>query len=330
MPMEQQLAESEPADAASLLLGNVPAIRVVRAQIRRISASGGGALIEGETGTGKELVARAIHASGPRARGAYVPVNCGAFAESLVQSELFGHRRGAFTGAIDSRSGFFEAAHRGTLFLDEISTLPRTLQPTLLRAVESGEIYRLGETTPRAVDLCLIAATNVALDEAVRAGTFRQDLLYRLNAFTIALPPLRTRPEDILMLAAHFLARQTSGGMTLGAAARQALLAYGWPGNVRELRNAMRYASTMADGDVVQIENLPPWVRGARDAPAPVAVVSIVPEARVEREAHPEKTRLIVALQRANGRIAQAATDLQMSRTKMWRRMRHHGIRPRW
>jgi DNA-binding NtrC family response regulator len=319
-PTAVDVLPQDPRDGAGPILGRSPAMCRVRRQIRQISATGGGALIEGETGTGKELVARAIHACGPRAKEAFIPVNCGALSESLVESELFGHQRGAFTGATGTKPGLFDAAHRGTLFLDEISTLPLALQPALLRALESGEVRRIGDTTPRYVDVCVIAASNTDLAEAVQSGTFRQDLLYRLNTFRIVLPPLRQQPDDILLLAAHFL-EERDGSVMLGLDAREALLAHTWPGNVRELRHVIQRAVTFADGGVVRAEHVAPEVWPGANPPHDITMLP-----RAPYESGREPADLTAALHRAGGRIGQAAGELRIGRTTMWKLMRKHGI----
>jgi DNA-binding NtrC family response regulator len=324
----EQAAE-EPRDQASALLGKSYLIRNVRAQIRKIcAAGGGGVLIEGETGSGKELVARAVHhESGHRAKASFVPVNCGALSRSLLESELFGHARGAFTGATEVKRGLFDAADGGTLFLDEISTLPLALQPALLRALESGEVRRLGETNVRRVDTRVIAASNSRLTDAVRAGMFREDLLYRLKTFHLVLPPLRARPEDILLLAEHFLAQHTRGTLQLGLDARKALVTHAWPGNVRELQHAIHRAATFANSGIIQLEDLPPEVLSLPEALRHHARHLPVPG---QTELEGEKDRIVAALNHANGRIGKAAHDLAIGRTKMWNLMRKHGLgRPR-
>jgi DNA-binding NtrC family response regulator len=222
--------------------------------IHRVGPSQRAALISGESGTGKELVARAIHATS--GRGPFVAVNCSAFPENLLESELFGHERGAFTGAAREKPGLFETAHRGTLFLDEVTEMPTALQPKLLRALEIGEIRRVGANTTRTVDVRVIAASNRDIEEAVATGRFREDLYWRLNVVQIPVPPLRARVADIPLLVEHFLA-----GRPITPDALAVLAAYPWPGNVRELRNAIERAVTLATSDTVQIADLPPRIR---------------------------------------------------------------------
>ncbi len=228
--------------------------------IQRIAPSEANVLIIGETGTGKELVARHIHALSVRAQGPFVPVNCGAFTENLIESELFGHERGAFTGANSNRAGWFEAAKGGTLFLDEIGDLPLSAQVKLLRVLQEREVVRLGARTATPIDVRLLAATNVDLAAAVRAGRFREDLYYRLDVASIQLKPLRERLGDILPLARFFLERYRKriGGIekTLSSSAERALLNYSWPGNIRELENVIHHAVLLSRGSEISPEDL--------------------------------------------------------------------------
>jgi sigma-54-specific transcriptional regulator len=243
--------------------------RTMLERIRQVAPSEATVLIIGETGTGKEIVARHIHELSPRAGQPFVAVNCGAFPESLVESELFGHERGAFTGATATKPGWFEAAQGGTLFLDEIGDLPPSVQVKLLRVLQEREVVRLGSRQPIAIDVRLVAATNVNLDQAVAAGRFREDLFYRLGVAILSLPPLRERPGDILPLAAYFLrlyGQRLSGvPAALSAEAEARLLAHGWPGNIRELENVIHSALLVARGPAVQADDLP-----LRDLPARV------------------------------------------------------------
>lgn len=251
---------------AKALTFNDPLSRQVLGRIEQIAASDATALLIGETGTGKELVARHIHACSRR-KGPFLAINCGAFAESIVDAELFGHEAGAFTGATQARAGWFEAANGGTLFLDEIGDMPLALQVKLLRVLQERQVVRLGARQPVALDVRLIAATNVDLSKAVQAGRFRADLFYRLHVATLQLPPLRERRGDILPLAQHFahsycrrLELPRSG---FSSAAEQALLAYDWPGNIRELENVIHYASIVSRDGYIEREDLRlPHVRG--------------------------------------------------------------------
>ena len=251
---------AEGAFATSGLVFQDPASVELLARLERVAASDAPVLVTGETGTGKELVAREVHARSPRAGKAFVAVNAGAFSEQLIESELFGHDKGAFTGAHERKAGWFEAADGGTLFLDEIGDLPLSLQVKLLRVLSTGEVTRVGSRTPTRVDVRLIAATNVNLLTAMHERRFREDLFYRLSVTTLVLPPLRDRPGDILPLAQHFLARYAVRlgrvGLRLSAGAREALLRRGWPGNVRELENAIHQAVIMCRGNEVQASDL--------------------------------------------------------------------------
>ncbi len=228
----------------------------------RVALTDATVLVVGESGTGKELVARAIHTSSARAAGAFLAVDCGAIAEGVLESELFGHARGSFTGATGTRRGLFEEASGGTLFLDEIGDIGPRIQGQLLRVVQEGEIRRVGESAPVKVDTRVVAATNKDLAEHVRAGKFREDLFYRLNVVTIRIPPLRERREDIPLLAEHFAARHAGErGASLTTEAREALLLWDWPGNVRELENAVARALALNPGGTILPEDLPEQVR---------------------------------------------------------------------
>ncbi len=238
---------------------NDPRSQAVLDQIGRVALSDAPILIIGETGTGKELVARHLHAQSER-KGPFVAVNCGAVTQSLAESELFGHQAGSFTGASETRVGWFEAANGGTLFLDEIGDLPAALQVKLLRVLQEREVVRVGSRKPIALDVRLVAATNVDLAEAVAAGRFRLDLFYRLNVITLNLPPLRERPGDILPLAEHFLdayrRRLNLDVRALAADAVHTLRQYAWPGNIRELENVMHSALLLASDDVIRAHDL--------------------------------------------------------------------------
>ncbi len=249
------------------LLGASTAMRDVFRLLERAAEAQAAVLISGESGTGKELVARAIHERGPRAEGPFVAVNCAAIPEELLESELFGHEKGAFTGARERRIGRFEAASGGTLFLDEIAELAGPLQAKLLRALQEHTIDRVGGSEPIRVDVRVVAATNRDLRAAVQSGEFRADLYYRVNVLPIALPPLRERREDIGLLAARFLERGRKqlgrGPETLSAGAKQAFSHYTWPGNVRELENVIERAVALGDGREVGLDDLPHEVRHA-------------------------------------------------------------------
>jgi transcriptional regulator with GAF, ATPase, and Fis domain/predicted hydrocarbon binding protein len=292
-------------------------------------------LILGESGTGKELLARSIHDGSPRAEKPFVAINCSALPENLQEAELFGFTKGAFTGAVSDSQGLFEAAHGGTLFLDEIGDLSLSAQTKILRALQEGEIKRLGETRVREVNVRVLAATHRDLEAMIGERTFRDDLYYRLSVVTIPLPPLRDRGDDALLLAKHFTgeyARQFSKKLKgLSRAAKCAIAAYRWPGNVRELQNAVQRGVILAQGDRIELADLPDAVlAGARRA---VPVVSDAMSSRIVEgnegalhEIDDEPQRIRQALELAEGNRERAASMLGMSRTTLWRRMKSHGI----
>ena len=244
---------------AKALVFNDPASQALLAQADRIAATDATVLIIGETGTGKELIARHVHTQSGRT-GPFVAVNCGAFSENLVEAELFGHESGAYTGATGARAGWFEAANHGTLFLDEVGDLPLSMQVKLLRVLQERQVVRLGSRRPIDVDVRLVAATNVKLEQAVAAGHFRSDLYYRLNVAVLPLAPLAQRPGDIIALAEHFIGvysrRLELRGVRLGEDARAALLQYSWPGNIRELENVVHYALIVNSSGTVNASDL--------------------------------------------------------------------------
>ncbi|BBL74913.1 sigma-54 interaction domain-containing protein [Methylomagnum ishizawai] len=245
---------------ATALVFEDPRSQALFARLERIAPSEASVLVIGETGTGKELVARQVHALSRRAGGPFVAVNCAALPETLIESELFGHEKGAFTGAVQAKSGWFETAHGGTLFLDEIGDLPLGVQVKLLRVLQEREIVRVGSRQPTPIDVRLIAATNVNLEQAVRAGTFREDLFYRLNVAPLDLPPLRERPGDILPLVLHFLRvyaeRLGRSGVSLTQEAARRLQEYEWPGNIRELENVIHHALLVCAGSALKPTDL--------------------------------------------------------------------------
>lgn len=248
------------AEGAPTLVGEVPAMQAVRRLIETVAPTDASVLILGETGTGKELIARNLHDKSKRSGMAFVPVNCGALPENLVESELFGHRKGAFTGADSHRKGLFEVANGGTLFLDEVGELDKSVQVKLLRFLESGEIRRVGENDPFRVDVRVLCATNRDLRELIAADEFREDLYFRINTFEIKLPPLRERRQDIMHLADHMLhrfARKTGADSKLRPEALECLMRHDWPGNIRELANAIERALILAGGGPILPEHLP-------------------------------------------------------------------------
>jgi two-component system response regulator HydG len=276
-------------------------------------------LITGETGTGKEVVARWIHEKSPRAAAQFVAINCAAVSQSLIESELFGHVRGAFTGATQDRIGLFEAAHGGTLFLDEVGELPAATQAALLRTIQEREIRRVGENAPRRIDVRVLAATNRELARDLDEGRFRKDLYYRLRVVELNLPPLRDRREDIIPLAQLFLSRRAAApGRALGMSPRAVdqLLRYSWPGNVRELENAVERASALAQGKLIEPDDLPEEVRGA--APGPILGAEIRKLAEIEMD------YILAVLERLSGNQTQAAKMLGIGTTTLYRKLRDH------
>jgi len=272
-------------------------------------------LILGDSGTGKDLVARLIHEWSPRAAGPLVAANCASLPEALVESELFGHTKGAFTGASQARQGFFRAAHGGTLFLDEIGELPLHVQPKLLRALESGEITPVGSDAPVRVDTRLVAATNRDLAKEVEEGRFREDLYYRINVIELAIPPLVERQDDILPLARHFAVEFAGAPVRLSPQAVQCLLAFSWPGNVRELRNAIQRACLLCRGDVILPEHLPPKV-------AALAGGGAAASGRVGRLSQVERATILATLAECGGNRTHAAKKLGISRRALIYKLR--------
>jgi len=302
------------------VVGRSEAMLQVYKTAARVAAADATVLIQGESGTGKELVARAIHTASPRAQRPFVAVDCGAIAEGVLESELFGHARGAFTGAQAMRRGLFEEANQGTLFLDEIGDVGQNLQARLLRALQEGTIRRVGTNETIAVDVRVVAASNRNLEQAVKEGRFREDLFYRLNVVTIRIPPLRDRREDIPLLAEHFAAKhgRPEEGAAISPAARDLLVAYDWPGNVRELENVIARALALNPSGVVTPEDLPDHVRGARPAAASLAVVA---GAAQERPTLAELERRYAAqvLQETGGNKTRAAEILGIDRKTLYR-----------
>lgn len=249
------------AEGQPQMIGHHPAMQRVKNLITRVAPTGSNVLILGETGTGKELVARSIHEQSDRADQPFLAVNCGAFPENLIETELFGHRKGAFTGAEENRAGLFEVVDGGTLFLDEIGELPKSMQSKLLRVLESGEVRRVGDTQPFKVDVRIVCATHRNLPKMVEAGEFRQDLMYRINTFMIELPALRDRKEDLPELARHLLLRHRPQSAQMdepfAPEALAALRGYDWPGNIRELANVVEHAAILADGLPIRDLDLP-------------------------------------------------------------------------
>lgn len=321
-----------------------PAMRELYEQASRAAKATINVLILGETGVGKEVVARTIHDRSPRANGPYLCLNCGALSESLLESELFGHEKGAFTGALQARPGLFESAAGGTVFLDEVGELPPSIQVKLLRVLEDRKVLRVGARVPTAVDVRFVAATNRDLEAAVSAGTFREDLFFRLNGISLAVPPLRRRRGEILPLALAFIERACAQldrvrPLSLSDAALACFESYSWPGNVRELKNVIERAVVLCRGDVILPEHLPPkLVSGAepdaeRAAPAQVSIAderqSAIERLRKEVQAA-ERARIMDALEKCGGNQTRAASLLGISRRTLVTRLGELDIpRPR-
>ena len=317
------------------MVGDSPGIREVAETIRRAGPTDATVLVTGESGTGKELAARALHAESRRSGASFVALNCSALPADLIESELFGHVKGAFTGADRDRAGVFEAADGGTLFLDEVGDLSPSAQAKLLRAVEEGRVTPVGTATSRPVDVRLVAATNRPLEEMTGRGEFREDLLYRLQVVTLRLPPLRERRADIPALAVHFIAELASRHdrpvRSLSTAARRALVAYDWPGNARELRNVLERAVVLADGDEIDLAALPHRVTGATTPPGPVdAALADLPytEARDRAVEAFERSFLVAALERHAGNVSATARALGLHRQSLQRILRRLDISP--
>ncbi|RMH40744.1 MAG: sigma-54-dependent Fis family transcriptional regulator [Deltaproteobacteria bacterium] len=327
------------------MIGQSAAMRRVFDAVTKVAESDFGVLVRGESGTGKELVARAIHERSARASGPFVALNCAALPEALVDSELFGHERGAFTGAVGAREGAFERANGGTLFLDEIGDIPPAVQLRLLRVLQEREVVRVGGGAPRPVDVRVIAATHVDLERAVSDGRFRQDLYYRLNVVHIDLPPLRDRLDDVPLLVAHFVAKHAdrSGHSppTFSPAAIEALCSYDWPGNVRELENVVQRLLALVPGDEIRPEHLPSRVVGASSGrlravvvPEPQPVVDDLAwtdgmpfaEARRLVQERFERAYVTRLLDQVDGNIAEAARRAGMDRSNFRRVMIRAGV----
>ena len=323
---------------APQIVGDDPRLRQVTVAMQRAAASDATVLIEGESGTGKELFARAVHALSPRAEGPFVAINCAAIPETLLETELFGHEKGAFTGAVQRKQGRFELAHRGTLFLDEIGDLPLTLQPKILRALEEKQFERVGGTASLRVDVRIVAATNRNLKAAVAARQYREDLYFRLSVFPILIPPLRDRPGDIPLLARYFVERfcreLRKPLLPLAPDAIDAMLAYAWRGNVRELQNCMERAVILTDADAIHARHLNLVSQlDAATADAPPAdpwdaidLTGSLAEASRRVAAEVERRKIVRALQEANGNPGRAAELLQVSYKALVQKTRDLGL----
>lgn len=305
------------------LIGHAPLMQRLFELIDNVALSNAPVLIHGPSGTGKELAARAVHDAGPRRKMPFIKVNCAALNESLLESELFGHVRGAYTGADRARIGRFEAAHGGTIFLDEIGDIPLATQVKLLRVLEEKEIERVGDHHPIPVDVRIISATNKDLEASVAEGLFREDLYFRINVFPLTMPSLLAHMEDIPALVQGFILQnnQRSGKAIEGFSpgAMDALLGYDWPGNVRELRNTIEYAFVLCPGGWISREHLPQRITRGPKPPATAAGTVASPPA-------PQREALLAALRGAHGNQSEAARRLGLSRVTVWKRIKKLGI----
>jgi transcriptional regulator with PAS, ATPase and Fis domain len=304
------------------ILTRAPEMQPIFRLIRRVAATDCTVLVRGETGSGKELVARAIHGLSARRQKQFQPINCATFSPTLLESELFGHVRGAFTGAVSDRPGLFKLADQGTVFLDEIGEIPLEIQARLLRVLEDKTFVPVGGTKPVQVDVRLISATNKALRREVAAGRFREDLLYRIRVVPIFLPPLRKRTGDIEALTRHFIDQFNQQGLrrieTISPDALEAMKNYPWPGNVRELRNVIEHAFIIGEGKALELQDLTPELHGE---PPPGEELEIGSLRLDERE------RLRAILNKYRGRKGAAAAELGISRSTLWRKLYQYNLR---
>ena len=315
---EALFSQNRPAN----FIGNSKAMIEVFRLIGKVAPLDCNVLIQGESGTGKEMVARALHLRNPRSHQPFISFNCGGFTEDLIANELFGHEKGAFTGATETKIGLLEAAHKGTIFLDEISEMPMSMQVKLLRFVEEHALIRVGGVKPQAVDVRLIAASNQSLKTLVKSHVFREDLYYRLNVVTIMLPPLRNRQDDIPLLVRHFLEKYSRafGKEAKGVSAEtlEILIQYPYPGNVRELENIIERAVALSDDTVISPRDLPSDLRE-------LSMSSFEAQTWPSLE-EKEKQYIQKVLIKSNHRKNLAAEILKLPRTTLWRKMKHHGL----
>ncbi len=316
--------EPEPLELPPDIVAESPAMKALFREAARVAPTDVTVLLHGESGSGKEVLAQFIHENSRRAQGPHVAVNCAALPENLIESELFGHERGAFTGAVSQKKGRFEEASGGTLFLDEVGEMPLALQPKLLRVLEEQKIRRIGGTREISVDVRIVAATNRTLESDVREGRFREDLMYRLNVVALRIPPLRERKEAIPPLIDRFLREQGLQGKHLSPAAQRLLLEYSWPGNVRELRNAVVRSAILARGTLILPEDLPETLRQslppAEGAPADEGTVLVGDMEAIQKRA------ILEALEKTGGNKTKAAKLLGISRRTLIYKLRSYGM----
>ena len=326
---ENQRLQEESGSPSRLdgIIGKSSVMRDVFDLAAKVAVTDATVLIRGESGTGKSLLARAVHAGSSRASGPFVTVNCGALPENLLESELFGHEKGAFTGAVAAKQGRFVPADGGTIFLDEIGEMPAPLQVKLLQVLEEKQFYPVGSDQPVRVDVRILAATNRDLDEAIAEGEFREDLYYRLNVFPIVMPPLKARRDDVFELLAHFLSRFGRSLADLTEAARSALGAYAFPGNVRELENMVERAAILAGNEPIDVRHFPalsaPPAGGARVG----FTVPEIPDEGLPLETL-ERELILKALDKAGGNKTQAAKLLGLTRRTLYSRLERYGLSP--
>ena len=334
--MRRELTSARQASEGKLtstIVGHSAPMRRLQSSMDRLAGQDVSILIQGESGTGKEMVARGLHDRGARRGKRFVAVNCGAIPDTLIDSVLFGHVKGAFTGATSDRPGVFVEADGGTLFLDEIGDMPLAVQARLLRVLQESEVRAVGSESVRRIDVRVIAASHVDLATAVQQGRFRRDLLYRLNVVVLAVPPLRDRPDDIPLLAAHFLKKHGGDAPpVLSPEALDALRRYAWPGNVRELENAVLHAVALGHGDTIYPESLPSAI-AATETLATLDVstsgeLTPLTDAKRRASAAFEKRYLIAAMTRAKGSVSEAARIAALDRTNFRRLLQRHGIDP--
>jgi DNA-binding NtrC family response regulator len=329
--LKEELAERR---GAPRIIGEDAALRRVSQQLHRGAATDATVLLEGESGTGKELFARALHVLSPRSEGPFVAINCAAIPEHLLESELFGYEKGAFTGAAQRKPGRFELAHRGTLFLDEIGDLSLALQAKILRAIEEKSFERVGGTQSLRVDVRVVAATNRNLKQRVSERQFREDLYFRLSVFPIQIPPLRERGDDVLMLARHFVdkfCKDLNKQLTLAPAAIEDLKAYSWPGNVRELQNCIERAVILTEGDTIQQRHLNLSFRDAAATPAAspwneIDLSGTMADALQRVSTEVERRKIELALKQASGNTAQAADALRIGVKALAQKIKQYAI----